>query len=135
MDLLCSGMRFFFIILVWCFYIGQKGFFPTSFKNEKKGLEDGGLLLLSEDLSEGVERQFKARCVNNVDDCGPPKGTTYTVHNIQRTFQDTIIFEDIVAVCFPAQGLARTQIYTHTWGADKDTRTVQSCLISVLLLT
>lgn len=78
----------------------------------------------------------KVRCVNNVDDSGPPKGTTYTVHNIQRTF--TIIFEDIVVWCLPghvAQGLARMHIYTHTWGADNDTRTVQSCLISVLLLT
>lgn len=118
MDLLCSGIRFFFIILVWCFYIGQKGFFPSSFKNEKKRLEDGGLLLLSEDLSEGVERQFKARCVNNVDDCGPPKGTTYTVHNIQRTFQDTIIFEDIVVRCASRLKGWRARRYTHILGAQ-----------------
>ena len=43
---------------------------------------DGGVV--STDLSEGLEKQFKVRCVNDVDDAGPPK-TTYTVHNILRT--------------------------------------------------
>lgn len=51
-------------------------------KEMKRRRLDGGVV--STDLSEGLEKQFKVRCVNDVDDAGPPK-TTYTVHNILRT--------------------------------------------------